>query len=266
MTETPANKKRKTLRTIVLGISGRIGSGKSTLSEAVKTQLGKDGWIVFERNFADQLKELVAFHFGIELERCYTQDGKNSTLPKRLVADNIDKLVAFHFGIEPATLDVETLLPERYGDGMTVGKMIKRFREHLRPIDLELATVEATTVGRMLQLFGTCLRGVHENLWINSVADFIEQKSGASNSGKGIVFIVPDCRFPNEAQWVSKEMRGKVVRLNGDPGAVAKNSKRDLAHISETALDTYAHFDLVIDTDKTSVEASVAQVMAMLME
>lgn len=190
---------------IVLGISGKIGAGKSTLSEALKAVLTENGFLVYERNFADKLKELVAFHFNIDVRRCYTQEGKNS------------------------------LLHARYGVGMTVG--------------------------RMLQLFGTSLRQVNENIWINSVADFVEENS--SNNSNKLVFIIPDCRFPNEVEWI-RSMFGIAVRLEGDPGQVAKNSKRDLAHISETALDGYAGFDLVLDTNKTAVQSCVEQVLSVM--
>ena len=185
---------------LVIGISGKIGSGKSTLSASLKERLELQSRTVYERNFADRLKELVAYHFDIGLDRCYTEAGKNSALP------------------------------ERYG----------------------------MTVGRALQLFGTALRGVDERLWIHSVADFIERKSASDD--RPLVFVVPDCRFPNELAWIH-DMHGFVVRLEGDPGGVRRASTRDQTHVSETALDGH-EFDLVLNTDMYDVRECVDRVMA----
>lgn len=63
---------------MILGISGRIGSGKTTFSNELKSQLETKGYKVEERNFADKLKKIcyeLTGYYG------YTQEEKNIFLP-----------------------------------------------------------------------------------------------------------------------------------------------------------------------------------------
>jgi len=60
-------------------------------------------------------------------------------------------------------------------------------------------------------------------------------------------WVIDDVRYPNEAAAV-KARGGIVIRLNGDPGLTAAQSTRDPAHPSETALDDYTEFDVIINS------------------
>lgn len=55
-------------------------------------------------------------------------------------------------------------------------------------------------------------------------------------------FVIPDVRFPNEAEWI-KGLGGKVYRLLGRGGLQGEAAQ----HASETSLDTYKGFDKVFD-------------------
>ena len=59
---------------VVIGISGKIGSGKSTLCRNLLLAYGADHSV--ERNFADALKEQVSNHLGIPLSVFYSEEGK----------------------------------------------------------------------------------------------------------------------------------------------------------------------------------------------
>lgn len=240
---------------VTIGISGKIGSGKSTLSAALKQCCEEDGWCVFERNFADKLKELVAFFYHIDVALCYSQEGKNTILPpKDLSYADLVELVAFHFHLSTEAVSKSTNLNARYGSDMTAGKMLQLWEN----LHLENFTKCQTTVGQALQNWGTALRNVDPQLWIKSVADFIDEKKGTCSAEK-ILFLIPDTRFENEAEYIRCELSGMTVRLNGDPGAVAKNSQRDLTHISETALDKYDKFTTIFDTNSENVDCCVAK-------
>lgn len=57
----------------IIGISGKIGTGKSTLGRLIAEQLGAK-----VRSFGDLLKEEVAELFNFNIGYCYTQAGKNT--------------------------------------------------------------------------------------------------------------------------------------------------------------------------------------------
>jgi len=100
------------------------------------------------------------------------------------------------------------------------------------------------TIGELQQIIGTeIFRRYDENFWI---------KSAFQNNDYGLV-IISDVRFKNEADFIKKE-NGILIRLEGDPMNVRKNSKRNLNHISETDLDDYKHFDIIYHNELNSVK------------
>jgi hypothetical protein len=102
------------------------------------------------------------------------------------------------------------------------------------------------SVGKFLQDFGEAGRQYNPSLWLYSVGRKVAVYSKT-------LYIVTDCRFPNEVAYVQK-LGGKVIRLerdNVDPAALAG---RDHAHVSETALDNFDGFDLVIQNNGTLAE------------
>lgn len=74
---------------VVIGVSGKMGSGKTTLCETLRDHciLYQPNTAVHLRNFGDALKEQLAAHFGFPLEWCYSQEGK------RKVIQSVDKSV-----------------------------------------------------------------------------------------------------------------------------------------------------------------------------
>lgn len=208
---------------LVVGVSGKIGSGKTTLCDALRSHYGSERCTV--RNFADLLKEQVAQHYGFPVEWCYSTSGKQRRIER----------------------------------------------------------CQNKTIGEILQDWGTALRdGVDANVWVEGVHTWlqsrleqVQQYNDAyaplhgirlehSASGSLCTFahivLLGDVRFPNEYRFVRETCGGVVVRLEGDPCAVRARSRRDLMHISETALDDPVAFprDLVIDTQALDGEQSAA--------
>lgn len=97
------------------------------------------------------------------------------------------------------------------------------------------------TIRQLLQKFGTEVgRNISPNLWVDALMnDYIKAKSG----GYGDDWIVTDVRFENEAEAI-RENGGILIRLN-------RNTGFNDQHSSETALDNYKNFDLVIDNNGT---------------
>lgn len=91
--------------------------------------------------------------------------------------------------------------------------------------------LDGITGREFLQKFGTAVRNeIHPDFWTRAL--FIRHHSNPN-------LIIPDVRFPNEAKIV-KNHGGILIRIER-PGAGAGD------HISETALDDYKGWDIVID-------------------
>jgi len=108
------------------------------------------------------------------------------------------------------------------------------------------------TIGQMLQKIGTDTLRNHfnENVWVNALLSELNKNPGN--------YIITDCRFKNEAQAV-KDAGGFLIRVNRPINPIAKNSNRDLSHPSETDLDDYTGFDVIIqnDSDLNSLNVKV---------
>ena len=91
------------------------------------------------------------------------------------------------------------------------------------------------TVRELLQEVGQGLRdAIDSDLWIKAL---FANTEGWSN------YIIADVRYPNELEAI-KERDGVLIRIDRN-GAGAGN------HSSETALDDYNDWDLVIDNNST---------------
>lgn len=196
----------------LIGISGKIGSGKDTFAEAIKLIAGspylsdttiehylktpnpninRGEWSV--RKFAGKLKDVASLLTGIPVYRFEDQEFKKTLLGPEWGKVNYNPLNA----VAPFA-DVEF--------------------NHLM------------SVRDFLQKLGTeaMRNGLHENVWVNATfANHMPQDR----------WIITDVRFPNEAQAIL-DRKGILVRMN-------RNSDTG-DHPSETALDDYK-FDIVID-------------------
>lgn len=157
---------------LLVGISGKIGSGKDTVANVLYDRCGS---AVVIRRFAAPLKAVITALTGLPAN---TQE---------------DKL---------------TFVPE---------------------FD--------TTVGNLLQVIGTELFREHfdEDVWVKALL------ANAKAVGAGVL-VIPDVRFENEFEAI-RTHGGILIRVEGDPAKVRENSKRDLNHISETALDDVYNWD-----------------------
>lgn len=97
------------------------------------------------------------------------------------------------------------------------------------------------TIRQLLQKFGTEVgRNISPNLWVDALMnDYIKAKLDGYEED----WIVTDVRFENEAEAI-RENGGILIRLN-------RNTGSNDQHPSETALDNYKNFDLVIDNNGT---------------
>lgn len=157
---------------MILGISGRAGSGKTTLAQALVSP--SDIY-----SFAGPLKRAVFETFGVGTHTRKTQ-------------------------IVPVRWENTPFWTQGRGGYMT-------YRE-------------------LLQEFGMLFRRRNQRHWIDLLLNAADDPCDT--------VVIDDLRFPNEADAI-RETGGIVIRLTRRGGEVPE-------HISETALDDYKHFALVV--------------------
>lgn len=249
---------------MIIGISGRIGSGKDTIATIIQglnssldydviihhVQKGEpfDSSTGFERkSFADKLKEIVSLLLGIPREDLDKIEVKNSLLPDEWQVYDI-----YHWNKKTA-----------------ISKQTEE--EAIRVIEGSNSQHNYTykkterTVRWLLQYIGTDLfrNQLHQNVHVNALfADYKPtNKKGLEhhtwNEDQLPNWIITDNRFPNECKAI-KDRGGILIRIernfdivpdaNGNPMTVPKVN---IQHESETALDNYKDWDYIINNDGT---------------
>lgn len=240
----------------LIGISGKIGSGKDTVGKIIQSIINGDhkedtlkfiqnNYDIFNSNwkikkFADKLKDIVCLLIGCTREELELHDFKNKELGEEWWYYKV-----YTSGNIYSYLENKDILPssEYY--------------------------LEKHTPRTLMQLLGTeCGRQIiHPNIWVNSLMS--EYSSGKQIDRSRVVrktiydcsWLITDMRFPNELQAI-KDKGGIVLRINRN-NATSKgidlHQKLEYEitgkgnHISETALDN-SIFDYVIENNGTLEE------------
>lgn len=217
---------------MIIGINGKMGHGKDTVGEIIKTIDSKNSWEI--KKFAAKLKEIAHLLTGIPKEKFEDQDFKSAFLPE---VWNKHALVSIDSRKNPPEKIIQDM-------GSTIAEITlskRKFERVTRLKGLEgFVKTEIIqhpfSVREFLQLLGTeCVRNtLHKNAWVNAlIADYVKKDDKYPN------WIVTDVRFPNEAA-VIKNAGGIVIR-------VVRNTNNDVPnHVSESSLDNYT-FDYVIE-------------------
>ena len=256
----------------LIGISGKIGSGKDTVGKIIQylvwksrvekgelplsvysfsdfareTSFGKNQSGYEIKKFADKLKDFVCMLIGCTREQLEDQDFKNRELPEEwdkfaFYRENTRKPLRIYSSREEAEKDVQIFK----GGKVEILKMTPRL---------------------LLQIIGTeCIRDkVHPNAWVNAL--FADYKSGGFvnvSKNVGVLgnfpnWIITDMRFPNELEAV-KSRGGITIRVSRT--GIHTPKIEDL-HPSETALDN-CEFDYHIDNN-SSIEDLIHTVSLIL--
>ena len=219
---------------MLIGISGRAGSGKDLIARMIQHQGGTLGydfdpsatynhWSPWQiKKFASKLKQIVSILTDIPVADLEKEEVKNSTLPPS------------------------------WNKFDWVGK-----------VKYESAEDVPMTVRKLLQIVGTeaMRNNVHENVWVNALFSEYRSKESAriitlDNSlppsewihGEYPKWIITDVRFPNEAKAIL-DRGGILLRVNR-PG----NMNLAGEHPSEISLDDYKLFNHVIENEGTIEE------------
>lgn len=250
---------------MIIGISGKIGSGKDTVGQIIEflslpewemadfntfmTEYHSNAWDTkWEvKKFADKLKDMVCMLIGCTRRQLEDRDFKESPL-----GPEWDK-----WGFDTYYMREKVGKIEDNGLYATEEEAIKAERNMRMSLnwarDLEVKFEKVQMTPRlMLQLLGTdCGREIiHPNVWVNSLMADYRQEIDVNHfkSFKGedsnIIFpswIVTDTRFPNEAEAVLNR-GGLLLRVERGDGKTG-------THPSETALDGYKGFHYTIDNN-----------------
>lgn len=105
------------------------------------------------------------------------------------------------------------------------------------------------TLGELQQFVGQgfCDQ-LGEDIWVNIVLAQVQAQEESC--------VITDLRYPNEANAL-KEAGFLLVRINVEGPTLerrTKGDKRNRNHPSETALDDYAHFDVMLENNGTKEE------------
>ena len=215
---------------MIIGVSGRIGSGKDTVGEIIQKLCLTNNGPKFEiKKYAGKLKQMASLLTGIPLEDFEDQEFKKSYL-----------------GAEWGTVKSNPL--------------------NAVPVFADVSFNESMSVRELLQKLGTeAMRdGLHTNVWVNALfADYRGPKMSEYNPSN---WIITDMRFPNEMEAV-KERKGitiRVVRPHGytDPNTGIYKEMPLSYHPSETSLDD-AKFNYEIINDG-SIEDLIEKVRQIL--
>lgn len=205
----------------VIGISGKIGSGKNYLSEKLIQEFTKLGFTTSEASFAAALRN--------ELNR----------IIKTVKVDYLDA-VPFKTTIHNMTTMYNMTLGEA---ALMHALIIDDVVEHA---DLN-ANSRTEGIRRALQILGTDIRRKNDNdYWVKEFLRTIPDSD--------YVFVT-DVRFPNEADAIIQN-DGIMIRLEAPQDVINERvqgrdglqySEAALNHPSEKALDDYGKFTLTVD-------------------
>lgn len=216
-----------------LVMSGKMGSGKDTIAPLVLDRLNKSN--AYHLYYADALKNEADRIFEVIRKAPSAQKAKEE------VAEDFDMSAEHAASLVDAVYEELKADPSLHARSRTGG------------------------IRRVLQLLGTEVRrSVDPDYWVN-----IALASALIQLAAGRDVYVTDARFPNEIAACGG-IGALTVRLN-----VTEQTQRDrllerdgilpseqaLAHVSETSLDEFEGFGLILDNNG-SVEQAVAAVVA----
>ena len=265
---------------MIIGISGRINSGKDTVGKIIKlirllnradTKELLIEYEHFERNnlwdvvkgpgsfeikkFADKLKDMTCVLLGCTKEQLEDREFKEKELGEEWnytfynIRDDEGFMLDNHLSEEDAENDLSF-----WDENINIAHppYIEKVEQRLTP-------------RLLLQLLGTeCGRKIiHPNIWVNSLMS--EYKPIEEFSTVYPNWVITDVRFPNELRAI-KEKGGITIRVNrpkyayesdlpekSSPLQHAERGKELYNHPSEIALDN-AEFDYTIDNNGTIEE------------
>lgn len=279
---------------MIIGVSGKIGSGKDTVGSIIQylyyehSDINIDNKLSYEefvktdrtnnilvssvvpeiKKYADKLKDIVCILLSCTREQLEDREFKETGLSSEWDLWQLhyrnwnDKIVESFY--------------------VTKEEAINAYNSFIPNYSCEEPKLVYMTPRKLLQLLGTaCGRQIiHPNIWVNAtMVDYkeiynihninLESSRPLKDLIKGDYpnWIITDVRFPNEAKAITK--RGGInIRIQRDinkypivNGDGILNNYNNSQHASETALDLH-RFDYIVNHG--TIEALIEQVRIIL--
>ena len=208
---------------MIIGLSGRMRSGKDTAGQMLKNIAWRSYQTKFEiKKFAEPVKRIASLLTGISMQELEKGSVKESYLGKEWNHPQLMRLVG---DVNEARMTVREMLQKIGTDAI---------RDGLHP--------DAWV--------NTLMKDYKLNGWI-SKADWDAETTGVYDKTKDGYpkWIITDVRFPNEYKAI-KDRGGIVIKI------IRFSDNEDL-HISETALDHISDWDYVVANNGTLEELEV---------
>lgn len=214
---------------MIIGISGKIGSGKDTLAQMIQDLQPEMNWQV--KKFAGKLKAAATLITGVPVEKWEEQEFKKQYMGdewgmtyreflQRLGTDAMRNGLHTNVWVNALMSDYR-LINKEFISGVfhrPEARFANEPKVHIK--DMDVMSDEYRMIYRGLECSDISIR--HENTFPN--------------------WLITDVRFPNEAE----ALRGNgmaLVRINRNPDTGT--------HPSETSLDHYGRFDFEISNTGT---------------
>lgn len=216
---------------MILGVSGKIKSGKNEFYNHLQSLMERDNIESVDFSYGVIIKRLSAMIFGIEYDPSKDREYKEEIF---VDLSNFKTYTRDEVMLDLANIDY--LYDSEYIDdfigywGVRLSDLINNIGNHKKPRVL-------ITMRIWLQYFGTnvCREFVND-FWINSTFNSLDLTKN---------LICTDVRFPNEASAIINR-GGIVIRIERE-----ECNNRDNEHISESAMDSYNEYDYVIHNNGT---------------
>lgn len=218
---------------MIIGVSGKIKSGKNEFYGHLSKLMLKDGIICDEFSFAHNLKLISALLFGLSYRKECDREFKE---------DIFIDLSTFNTYLRTEVEDIRDKFDYIY-DSTEITEFIQMWDTKLKGLTNSQGPNKPTILITMriwLQYFGTNVcRSFVDNTWVNSTIQSLH---------KGLDYICTDVRFPNEADAI-RSNGGIVIRIEREVCNQHSNS-----HISEIAMDGYGKYNYEIHNNGTLEE------------
>lgn len=233
--------------TRILGLGGKLGSGKSTVANFLvrnAEELFGKGAVVKRYSFAFSLKNFLVEYLDVNPAHVFgTQEEKNQHT--HLLWENMPHYEEIRAKVYAACTKT------CFVDGIDCDDA-NAYWEAINA-EVEKRVPKGPMTGReVLEQIGTeVMRRIYGPVWINICIKQIKREAHT-------LAVIDDMRFPNEAEAI-RSAGGRLVHLNRTTEEAGLNT-----HASNTSLDNYPHFDLWINNQHFNITETNARLLAHL--